>query len=545
MHPMEGSGSFHAVSALEKSTPVVLLVDDRPANLLALEALLEALPVRTLRANSGEEALRILLKQDVAVVLLDVQMPGMDGFETAAQMRSHTRISSVPIIFITAISRDPTHVYKGYERGAVDYIMKPFDPVVLKAKVSVFVDLFVKAETIKVQAKLLREQELAALDRKMERRYRRLADAMPLFVWGVRPDGTVDYVNEAWMVYSGLAAEETAEVVCAQAVHADDLESARTAFRKAVSDRAPFEMEYRLRRRDGAYRWHLVRSSVERGEHGAIEGFVVSATDIDAAKETEAQRERLLAHEQIARQAAEDANRTKDEFIASVSHELRNPLHVILGWTGLLRTGNLDAERRDHATAVIDRSARTQAVLVEDLLDIARVASGRLSIKQERIDAAEIVRDAVESLRPAASARGVTLSFRSADVQEVYADAARLGQIVSNLLTNSMKFTSSGGHVDVEVTPTATGVRIQVKDDGDGIAAEFLPRVFERFQQETVSDDRRGGLGIGLALVKHLVEVHGGTVAAASDGPGRGAVFTVELPSHGPSSSRPSRSPHA
>ena len=531
---MESSGALQSASALERSLPVVLIVDDRPANLLALEAILESLPVRTIRANSGEEALRLLLKQDVAVVLLDVQMPGMDGFETAAQMRTHARISSVPIIFITAISRDPSHVYKGYEHGAVDYIMKPFDPVVLKSKVSVFVELYVKTETIKAQAKRLRDRELEALDRKMERRYRRLADAMPLFVWGVRADGAVDYVNHAWTEYSGRSAKEAVSVVSVHSVHGEDFESASAAFGRSVTDRTPFDMQYRLRRRDGTYRWHLVRSSVERNEHGTVEGFVVTATDIDDAKQAATHRERLLAQEQLARQAAEAANRTKDEFIASVSHELRNPLHVILGWTGLLRTGNFEADRRAHAVEVIDRSARAQAALVEDLLDIARVASGKLSLKRDKVDAEAVVRDAVESLRPAAVSRGVTLSVRGSEGLEIYVDSARLGQIVSNLLTNSMKFTSKGGHVGVDVSRVARGVRIQVTDDGDGIRAEFLPHVFERFQQEKVSEDRRGGLGIGLALVKHLVELHGGTVTAASEGPGRGAVFTVDLPASSP-----------
>ena len=233
-----------------------------------------------------------------------------------------------------------------------------------------------------------------------------------------------------------------------------------------------------------------------------------------------------------ARTEAEQANRAKDDFLALVSHELRTPLTSILAWTRLLREQRLDAEGTQKGIEIIERSARAQVQLIEDLLDVSRTVYGKLSLDLSRIDFCRLVREATESLRPAVEAKSVTLTF-AADQHPVWmaGDAGRLQQVVWNLLSNSLKFTRAPGAIRVALEPEATTVRLVISDEGDGIEPEFLPRVFDRFRQATGRGDRRdGGLGLGLALVRSIVELHGGTVSAVSEGTGRGATFTVELP---------------
>jgi CheY-like chemotaxis protein len=243
---------------------------------------------------------------------------------------------------------------------------------------------------------------------------------------------------------------------------------------------------------------------------------------------TESGDERLRA----ALAAAEDANRLKDEFLAVLSHELRTPLNAILGWARILRAGTLPPQDMPRALETIERNAQVQAQLIEDLLDVSRIVSGKLRLEMRPVDIGEIVEEALDTVRPTADARGVALTTALTAVGPVSGDAQRLQQVVWNLLSNSIKFTPRGGTVHVRVEQDGAMVRIIVSDTGQGIDAEFLPQVFDRFRQasSTPGKARRTGLGLGLAIVRHLVEAHAGTVTAASEGPGRGAVFTVELP---------------
>jgi PAS domain S-box-containing protein len=265
----------------------ILLVDDRSDNLLALEAILEPLGHRLVSATTGEAALRHLLKEEFAVILLDVQMPDMDGFEIAELIKGRERTRHIPIVFLTAISKDAQHVFRGYETGAVDYIFKPFDPEILRSKVAVFIELHEQRQELARHDELLRREELAELRAESEERYRNLADAMPQIVWTAGPDGVANYVNEGWVVYSGLSLQETAHDGWLNALHPDDLERTSTLWEEALASGRLFETEYRIRRADGAYRWHLARSQPAQTPSGEVAGWVGTCTDIDDRKRAE------------------------------------------------------------------------------------------------------------------------------------------------------------------------------------------------------------------------------------------------------------------
>jgi signal transduction histidine kinase/CheY-like chemotaxis protein len=249
-------------------------------------------------------------------------------------------------------------------------------------------------------------------------------------------------------------------------------------------------------------------------------------------KGVEEEREQLLVREQSARTDAEEANRLKDEFLATLSHELRTPLTAILGWLSMLRSGRLDPETSKHALETVERNAEAQAQLIEDLVDVSRIAGGKLKLDIQPVDMITVISAAIDIVRPAANARGVSVEvFAESGVGPVAADAARLQQIIWNLLSNAVKFTPRDGHVSVSLRRVDSMAEVEVRDTGIGIDADFLPRVFERFRQAEAALTRsHRGLGLGLAIVRHLTELHGGTVTAASDGEGEGATFILRMP---------------
>ncbi|MFL5934804.1 MAG: ATP-binding protein [Gaiellaceae bacterium] len=270
----------------------LLLVDDRPENLLALEAILEPLGPELVRANSGEEALRHLLHDEFAAILLDVQMPGLDGFQTAELIKDRERTRAVPILFLTAISKDAEHVFRGYDVGAVDYLMKPFDPQILRAKVAVFIDLWEKSAELRHRGALESQQALATLEQESERRYRSLADAVPHLVWTTDADGQTTFLNDRWYEYTGQRSGDLDG--SAGAIQPDDLARALDTWRESRRSGSVFESEYRVRRADGQLRWHLARAVPVRDEDGAITGWVGTATDIEDRRAVE-ERQRFLA----------------------------------------------------------------------------------------------------------------------------------------------------------------------------------------------------------------------------------------------------------
>jgi signal transduction histidine kinase len=266
------------------------------------------------------------------------------------------------------------------------------------------------------------------------------------------------------------------------------------------------------------------------GDPPTFTGFV---RDLRPRVQAERERELLLERESAARHEAETANRAKDDFLATLSHELRTPLNAILGWTRMLLDGSLDPRNTTRALEVIDRNARLQVQLVADILDVSRIITGGLTLDVRRVDLGAVIGGAMDSVRPAADAKKIRIrSNLDPPARMTDGDPQRLQQVVWNLLANAVKFTRPGGAIDVELQDAGgNGVRIRVADDGEGIEPEFLPHVFERFRQADESVRRQhSGLGLGLAIVRHLVELHGGTVRAESPGPGLGSTFTIELP---------------
>ena len=400
----------------------ILVVDDTPENLTAIEVALDDLDYRLVKVQSGKEALRRLLKQDFALILLDVQMPGMTGFETARLIRARDRSRHVPIIFITAYDRDDAEVLEAYRLGAVDFLFKPVRPEILKAKASVFVELSRRTQEVERQAEQIRAHVLQE--------------------------------RENWLVEqrNRMEAEALKRRLEEQRLHAAELE--------------------RLNRR------------------------------------------------------LEEDDRRKDEFIAVLGHELRNPLAPLVNGLELLEIANGDAVER--ARQVMRRQVDHLIRLVDDLLDMSRVSRGKIELRRRRICAADLLEQAVSLAMPAINERGHTLSTERDGGQLILdGDEVRLTQVLANLLNNAARYTEPGGRISLGVHPRDGGVEFRVSDNGRGIPTELLPRVFELFVQERQGG---GGLGIGLTLVKQLVGMHHGRVEASSDGPGRGSEFRVWLP---------------
>jgi signal transduction histidine kinase/CheY-like chemotaxis protein len=316
-------------------------------------------------------------------------------------------------------------------------------------------------------------------------------------------------------------------------VHPDDREKVIESWTRARAAETVYESELRMRRAsDSQYRWHLARGVPVLDVNGRTDKWLGVFIDIDERKQTEQERIQLLHREHALRTQAEAANRAKDDFLATLSHELRTPLNAILGWTQTLQHGDADRATVQRALAQIDASANAQAKLINDLLNVADIGSGRMRLDIRPVNLVPLVDSIVESLHPAIMARDIT--FETAidpDAGNLSGDPARLQQIVWNLLSNAVKFTPHGGHITLGLARAGSQIEISVADNGEGISGEFLPYVFDRFRQADASIKRRhGGLGLGLAIVRHLAELHGGTVVAESKGEGRGSRFAVQLP---------------
>ena len=376
-----------------------------------------------------------------------------------------------------------------------------------------------------------RKQAREAL-RKSEARFRMMADTAPVMIWVSGTDKLCTFFNKPWLDFTGRSIEEEMGNGWVENIHPDDQSNCLSAYAAAFDSRERFSIEYRLRRHDGEYRWVLVEGVPRFSSAGKFEGYIGSCIDITERKNTEAERDELLASEQAAREEAQAASLTKDSFLAIVSHELRAPLNAILGWANILRSGKADEATRNHAAETIERSASIQQKLIEDLLDSARIARGQLRVDVQPVDLKAVIEAAIDVMHPAAEAKGIEIHQTFAmDSEIISGDPDRLHQIVSNLLSNAIKFTPKGGRVEIRFERADPHARITVTDTGKGINPEYLPYVFDRFHQADGSSTRRhSGLGLGLSLVRHLVELHGGTVSAESAGEGLGATFTVNLP---------------
>jgi PAS domain S-box-containing protein len=361
--------------------------------------------------------------------------------------------------------------------------------------------------------------------RASEARFHTLARLAPIGIFRRDVGGGYQYVNDAWCAITGVAPKQALGSGWIPRLHLDDRDRIRAQWERAVAAEAPLALEYRIKHPDRGTIWLCERAVVERDGARRTVGYVGTITDVTDRKQVEEERQRLFL-------AAVEANRVKDDFLATVAHELRSPLSSIVLWTGLLRRGNLDVEGGARAVDAIERNTRLLSRLVEDLLDVARIASGKLSVQLTRVDLHSIVAAAVEAARPATKAKHLQLEVQlDRQKMSVHGDVVRLHQILNNLLTNAIKFTTDGGRIAVELAKDGSAARITVSDTGRGIAPDFLPRVFERFHQaDPASGQPQDGLGLGLGIVRCLVERHGGKIAAASPGLGQGATFSVMIP---------------
>ncbi|HEY9761486.1 MAG TPA: PAS domain-containing protein [Trichocoleus sp.] len=394
-------------------------------------------------------------------------------------------------------------------------------------------------EVLGVGTTVLDVSELRRIEtalRESEQSFRTLADTMPQMFWITRPDGYHEYFNQRWYDYTGTKLEQTQGKGWQTILHPEDVPRTQAIWQESLQTGKHYEVEYRLRQAsNGEYRWHLSRALPLRNGAGEITKWFGSCTDIHDQKLVIEERAQALDRERAARQELERASQMKDEFLAIVSHELRSPLNAILGWSRLLRDRKLSPEKTEQALASIERNAQAQTQLIEDLLDISRIIRGKVRLTLRPLNLAPLIQAALDTVQPTASTKSIALKSRI-DPQAglVSGDSERLQQVVWNLLSNAVKFTPEGGHIIVRLkrfpAPTPS-VQITVTDTGKGISPDFLPHVFDRFRQADATTTRaHGGLGLGLAIVRTLVELHGGTVQVDSPGVGQGATFSVKLP---------------
>jgi len=555
------------------SEPVnLLLVDDRPENLLALEAILEPLGQHLVRANSGHEALRELLRRDFAVILLDVQMPGMNGFEVAQVIKSREKTKHIPIIFLTAISKEDIYVFKGYEVGAVDYMSKPFNPDILRSKVSVFIDLYRKQQQILRQEQLLRESERRELELRhraqllereaqlaeivdsamdaiitfdesgrvtlfnaaAERMFRRKASDViggpvtALFPTGFRTARIMEFCDSPAAAAAAAGPPDADAAALAAAAASRQVPHALTGMR-AGGDEFPLEVTVScLRLPSGAVYTLIGRDVTERQR--ADDALRRQTQEIADTSE----QLRVVNDELKMRQLQlEEAMRARNRFYASMSHELRTPINAIIGYNTLLLDniyGPLN-EKQVHGIQRTHKAAKHLLELVNDVLDLSKIEAGKIELSLQPVVFPALVEDLFVTVRPLADEHRTELTMESETdgPRSIVSDPRRVRQILLNLLSNAIKF---GEKKPIRVRVVARddgGVDVSVIDQGVGISEEDLPRIFDEFVQVSNAHQREGGTGLGLPISQRLAQLLGGTLAVQS-APGKGSNFTLSLP---------------
>jgi signal transduction histidine kinase/DNA-binding response OmpR family regulator len=566
------------LSADEKAN--ILLVDDLPEHLLVLRTVLEGLGQNLVTARSGEEALRQVLERDFAVILLDINMPGMDGLETAEYIRRRKRSAHVPIIFVTAFA-DEVHTARGYSLGAVDYIFSPVAPEVLRTKVQVFVDLYLMTQQVRRQAEeqvaLAREQTARAAAEDATRRFAFLAEASTAFsstfdyaanmavlarhvvptladlgaVTRVDEQGRLGQAELAWTGADGSVCTMLAEAGGGPLAGLADTIQSCLKHGKMVHlvDAGAWPTLPRVGN-DGAngtpraapgaepLRSIAVLPLTARGHTLGIltlalgpSGRTHDAADLALAGDLTARAATALDNARLYQDIQQEDQR-KNEFLAMLAHELRNPLAPIRNAVGVLKAIGSDEPILAKVRDMIDRQVTHMVRLVDDLLDMSRLARGKILLRHERVDLASLVRDTVEDYRSLLVENNLGLEAHMPDEPvSISGDATRISQVLGNLLHNASKVTAASGLVTVELRADSGAAVLSVRDTGIGMEPQMLERVFETFSQADSSLDRsRGGLGLGLSLVRGLVELHGGKVQAASAGLGQGTEITIRLP---------------
>jgi signal transduction histidine kinase/DNA-binding response OmpR family regulator len=553
----------------------ILIVDDLPEKLLVLGSILEELNENVVTASSGAEALRRVLDDDFAVILLDINMPGMDGFETAALIRSRRKSAHTPIIFITAFA-DEMHTAQGYSLGAVDYIMSPVVPEILRTKVRVFVDLYRLTQQIKEQADervaLAREQAARVAAEETTRRSAFLAEASKVLSSSLDTEATqhgllrlvvpklADMAGVTLLAESGpdwrseLAWFSSAD----QQVHFRSLlaserpkDEVRAALERVLAGgdtevleglAVPYPpasgAEPEATGSEGLLHSAILLPLQARGRTlGALileqgnSGRRFSTADRGLADDLAGRAAIALDNARLYRNVQE-ADRHKNEFLSMLAHELRNPLAPIRNAVQILRMRGSDDPEIQSVRDLIDRQVQQLIRLVDDLLDLSRITRGKIRLQTESVDLAAVVARAVETSRPLIDARKHELTVTlPPEPLRVRGDPVRLAQVLANLLNNAAKYTEEGGRISLTAQREEGEVVLRVADTGMGIPADMLLSIFELFTQVDRSLDRaQGGLGIGLTLAHKLVEMHGGRVQAFSAGPNQGSEFVVRLP---------------
>ncbi len=548
----------------------ILLVDDLPEKLLVLESILEELGENLVKANSGTEALRLVLEKDFAVILLDVYMPGMSGFETAGLIRQRRKSAHTPIIFITAFA-DEMHTAQGYSMGAVDYIMSPVVPEILRTKVKVFVDLYRMTQQARKQADervaLAKEQTARTAAEEALRRSTFLAEASKVLSSSLDAEATrhgllrlvvpylADIAGVALLAESGSGWQSEYAWISPldHQIQFGSLEGppqACSAIERVLAG-GPVEEyeelavpspesngEAESKGKKDVLRFAIILPLQARGR---TLGALILGQGQSNRRFTSV--ERALAEDLAGRAAialdnarlyrnVQEADRQKNDFLSMLSHELRNPLTPIRNAIQLLRKQGIEASEVPLLYEMMDRQVRHLTRMVDDLLDLSRITRGKIHLQIERVAAADIVARAVEITRPLIDSLKHELSITlPPEPLYVRGDPIRLAQTIGNLLHNSAKYTDEGGRIWVRVERQEDRAVFRVRDNGMGIPPDMLSSIFELFKQVDRSLDRsQGGLGIGLTLVHKLVDMHGGHVEALSDGLNQGSEFVVHLP---------------
>ena len=515
----------------------ILLVDDRVEGLIALEAIFSNSQYNLIKARSGAEAVSLVSQYQFAVILLEVQMSEIDGFEVAMKIKNIPECRYTPIIFVTAIDKDDAFVFKGYQSGAVDFIFKPFEENILRSKVIVFADLYEKSKKIEEQALKIKEQSqnerylrLAQLEVESLRRYQNLANSIPHAVWRSKADGTMDYFNRGWSSYTGLTDQQSHGMGWQMAFHPDDLRHFLKIWMKSLGHAEDFEVECRIQNSNGEMRWNLIKAIAETRPSGEILAWLGTCTDIHDRKMGE---EKLIKTQQ----EAEAANTAKTNFLANMSHEIRTPLNSILGFTELMM-GPHTPEDQIKNLATIKKNGNSLLKIIDEILDISKVETGLLEMEEVETDLNHLLMDIYTLLEVQAQEKSLLFNFKCASPipKKIITDPSRYRQILVNILGNSLKFTKNGKveleiswHPDVQI-PTEGMLRCLITDTGIGIDENDAKNLFQPFVQADSSKSRRfGGTGLGLALSLRLAKALNGNVNIKKSRLNEGSTFLVEI----------------
>ena len=526
----------------------ILLVDDRAENLYALEVILANENYLTVRANSGMEALEILRReQDFAIILMDVQMPTMDGFETVEQIRQIEKLKHVPIIFLTASMDAAVHIFKGYEAGAVDYMIKPLSPEILRAKVAVFVDLYKKNHELLVQKEQMKMLSSDVIAQKLISNYSRsLIEASRDPLVTINIEGKITDMNQATINITGIEREKL--IGSDFFDYFTEPQKAREVYQKVFAKGSAADSPLTLRGMSGKLTDVLFNGSVYKDDRGNVLGVVVVARDITDQKriETELKEAKVFAElateiaeeakrkAESATQMAEDAVKSKQQFLANMSHEIRTPMNAIIGFTKVILKTDLNGKQKEYLNA-IKLSGDALIVLINDILDLAKVDAGKMTFEHAPFKLATSISTMLHLFETKIQEKNLELvkEYDNNIPEVLLGDAVRLHQIILNLVSNAVKFTTEG-KITVSVRmlkedAEKVSIEFAVTDTGIGIPENGIGKIFENFQQASSGTSRLyGGTGLGLAIVKQLVEPQGGTISVKSK-EGKGSTFSFVL----------------